>query len=186
MQKFSVILAMLVLLSGCTGSNQELERGLALRTMLLQGKACTMEVEITADYGDKVHNFAMQCKGDQKGNLTFCVTQPDTIAGITGRIDEEGGKLTFDETALHFELLTDDQITPVSAPWIFLKTLRSGNITSACQEDAKLHLTMEDSYEDDALMLDIWLNSSDVPDRCEILYDGRRILSLRVTSFAIL
>ncbi len=186
MGRFGALLAVLVLLSGCSGSTRELERGMSLRTRLLQGTSCTMETEITADYGDKVHNFGIRSQSDPKGDLTFTVTQPETVSGITGKIGEEGGKLTFDDTALHFELLTDDQITPISAPWILLKTLRGGNLTSACQEDDLLHLTMEDSFEDDALVLDIWLNAKDEPVRSEILYDGRRILSLHVTSFEIL
>ena len=79
----------------------------------------------------------------------------------------------------------DDQVTPVSAPWILLKTLRSGYLTAAGTEGDQLHLTIDDSYEDDALTLDIWLDGEDVPIRAEILYDGRRILSLTVVNFQV-
>ena len=81
--------------------------------------------------------------------------------------------------------MTDDQLSPVSAPWIFLRTLRSGYLTSAGMDGEQLRLTINDSYEEDALQLDIWLDGDDVPVRAEILYDGRRILSLSVKKFKI-
>ena len=52
-------------------------------------------------------------------------------------------------------------------------------------EGELLRLTIDDSYEDDAMTLDIWLSREDRPQRAEILYDGKRILSLDVKNFAI-
>lgn len=185
MKKFGVLVILLLLLTGCSNASKEIERGMALRSKLLQASSCTFDAEITADYGDKVYTFAMSCQGDPKGNLTFAVTAPETIAGITGKISSEGGRLTFDDTALQFDLMADEQVTPVSGPWIFLKTLRSGYLTSACTEEEQLRLSIDDSYEDDALHLDIWLDAGDIPTRAEILYDGRRILTLTVKNFGI-
>ena len=155
-----------------------------LRTQLLQS-SCSFTAEITADYGDKLHTFTLQCTGSPQGDMTFEVVQPQSIAGITGTITGEGGFLTFDDVALHFDLLADDTVTPVSAPWIFLKTLRGGYLTSAGEEDGLLRVTIDDSYEEDALQLDIWLDEKNAPVRGEILYGGRRILSLSVTDFTI-
>ena len=105
------------------------------------------------------------------------------ITGITGKVSDAGGKLTFDDTALQFDLMAEEQVTPVSAPWILMKTLRSGYITSAGMDGGRLRLTIDDSYEDDALHLDIWLGEDDCPEDAEILYKERRILSLKVTNF---
>ena len=157
-----------------------------LRSKLLQASRCSFDVSVTADYGDKIHIFAMDCQGDSKGNLTFTVTEPDTISGITGILSGEGGKLTFDETALHFDLLAEQQISPVSAPWILLRTLRSGYMTSACAEEGRVRLSIDDSYEENALRLDIWLDQENQPEHADILYDGRRILYLTVDHFEIL
>lgn len=178
---------MLVLcfLTGCSGAAKEIERGMALRSKLLKATSCTFDAEITADYGDKLYQFSMACQGDAQGNITFTVTAPETIAGITGKIAQSEGRLTFDDAALQFDLMADGQVTPVSAPWILLKTLRSGCLTAAGVEGDLLRLTIDDSYEDDALRLDIWLDAENVPVRGEILYDGRRILSLSVTNFVI-
>ena len=185
MKKFGVLVILLLLLTGCSNASKEIERGMALRSKLLQASSCTFDAEITADYGDKVYTFAMSCQGDPKGNLTFTVTAPETIAGITGKISSEGGRLTFDDTALQFDLMADEQVTPVSGPWIFLKTLRSGYLTSACTEEEQLRLSIDDSYEEDALTVDIWLDEQDTPIRSETLYDGRRILTLKIENFTI-
>ena len=186
MKRICALLLCLFLLTGCNGQSKEMDRAMALRRKLLSAQGCSFEAEITADYGDKLHTFAMSCQADAQGNLTFSVTEPETVAGIAGSIGGEGGKLTFDGTVLHFELLTDDQISPISAPWILLKTLRGGYLTSACQEDQLLRLTIDDSYDEDALKLDIWLDGQDKPVRADILFRERRILSLNLTKFEIL
>ncbi|MBQ8834896.1 MAG: hypothetical protein IJ001_08240 [Oscillospiraceae bacterium] len=186
MKKAGLLLGILVLLTGCSPKNRELERGMELRSKLLKAEGCSFTADITADYGDKLYSFSMECTGDAQGNLTFTVTAPETIAGITGNVSDTGGNLTFDDTALYFELLADGQLSPVSGPWILLKTLRSGYITSASTEEDLLRLAVDDSYEDDALHLDIWVDGEDRPIRAEILYDGRRILTLDVKDFQIL
>ena len=58
-------------------------------------------------------------------------------------------------------------------------------MTSAGMEGDWLRLTIDDSYEDDALHLDIWLSDDNMPARAEILHDGSRILSLQIENFVI-
>ena len=157
-----------------------------LRSQLLAASQCSFNAEITADYGEQIYSFGVECSSDSEGNVQFCVSAPETIAGIMGHISHTGGALTFDDAALQFSQLADDQLTPVAAPWLFLKTLRSGYITSACMEDAFLRLTLNDSYEEGALQADIWVDASDRPVRCDFLYEGKRILSLNVTEFQLL
>lgn len=185
MKRIGVLLCFLSLLSGCSDTPAEIERGMALRSKLLQASSVCFDADITADYGEKAYTFSMHCEGNQVGDLSFTVTLPETISGITGDISEEGGRLTFDNAVLQFELLADDQLSPVSAPWILIKTLRSGYLTSAGTEEGSIRLTIDDSYEEDALKLDIWLDATDLPTRAEILYDGKRILSLDVKNFVI-
>lgn len=186
MKRVCVLLLLVVALSGCANTSTELERGMALRSKLLKAQQVCFTADISADYGNTIQLFSMQCSSDPQGNVAFTVTAPETISGITGTISEEGGKLTFDETALHFTLMTDEQLNPASAPWILMKTLRSGYLTSAGMEEDVLRLTIDDSYADDALQLDIWLDDSDFPQRAEICWDGKRILTLSIRDFQIL
>ena len=184
--KKGLVLGMLVLcLCGCSVES-ELEQAMRFRDTLLSGNGCSFTSHITADYGDELQEFTMDCTGDKQGNLKFSVTEPECISGITGSASEAGGALTFDDVALHFNLMAQDTLSPVSAPWIFLKTLRSGYIVSACYEEELLRLSVDDSFEDDALRLDIWLEEGSVPVRAEILHEGMRILTLSIGNFRVL
>lgn len=185
MRRRVLFLLLSVLLAGCQMKNTELERGMALRSSVLKAEKCSFAVDITADYGDVVQSFSMDCEADKDGNVTFCVTAPETISGITGGIEKEGGKLTFDEEVLYFELFADDILSPVSAPWILMKTLRAGYLKSAGMDEDRIFLTIDDSYEEDALQVDIWLDENDLPEKADILQEGRRILSLKVKNFAL-
>ena len=82
--------------------------------------------------------------------------------------------------------MADDALSPVSAPWIFLRTLRSGYITAVSEENSLLRMTVNDSYEENALRLDIWLDGEGHPVRGEILQEGMGILTLRIENFQIL
>ena len=159
---------------------------MAFRAKLLAANGCQFAAKITADYGDELYSFGMVCQGDEKGAVTFQMSEPESLSGIEGKLSDTGGTLTFEDTAVCFPLLTDDQLSPSSAPWIFLKTLRSGYLTSACMEEGKIRLTMDDTYEEDALHLDIWLDENNMPVRADILYDGKRILSVEVDGFTLL
>lgn len=180
---FAVFIILLLILAGCSGGETGLDRAMSVRQKLQQN-TCSFEAEVIADYGDKLYTFGMLCVADPSGNLNFTVTSPETIQGITGIIDSAGGKLTFDDTVLAFELLADEQITPVSAPWILIQTLRSGYIHAAQETDSGLKLIVNDSYEEDSLQLDIWLNEQDIPTEAEILWQGRRIVSLKVKNYS--
>lgn len=181
MKKRAISLVLLLFLSGCSASGQ-IERGMALRAALLRSGG-SFDTEITADYGDKLYSFSMECTFTDTGDVSFTVTEPKSIAGITGTVTEKGGNLTFDDVALEFPMLADDQLSPVSAPWVLIRTLRSGYLTAAGDEGDLLKLTIDDSYEEDALKLDIWLTEEDTPIRAEFLWDERRILSMDVKNF---
>lgn len=186
MKKWVLAVVFALCLTGCGGKNRELEWGLALRAQVLQGASCQFLANITADYGDKVYGFSMDCRGDGEGNLTFTVTAPETIAGITGTLTGEGGTLTFDDTALAFPLLAEGLVSPISGPWVVLKALRTGPITSAGLEGERLRLSLDDSYADLPLHLDIWCDEKNTPLLAEIWQDGRTLLTISLENFTLL
>ena len=181
MKRWVWLLVCVGLLIGCAKKNDAMDDALVLRSAIMGAKCCSFSLEITADYGDGIYEFAMDCISDSQGNVNFAVTYPQTIAGITGSITADGGKLTFDDTALYIPMLTDDQITPVSAPWILMRTLLGGCITSCAQG----RITIDDRYEDDALKLDIQLTATGMPDTVDVYWKNRRILVLKITSFVL-
>lgn len=184
MKRIFLIFIVMILLSGCTNGSDQMERALILRSRVQQAQV-TFDVEMTADYGDKTYDFSMSCKGDTQGNLSFTVTAPQSISGISGTIAMGTGKLTFDDQVLAFEILSDGLLSPVCGPWVMLKSLRSGYLTSCGAEGDGLRLSIDDSYEDKALHLDIWLGNEDTPKRCEIYWEGRRLLTMHVKNFVL-
>lgn len=186
MKKWVVLLVMLLCLAGCGKKNRELERGLSLRARVLQAEGCTFSAAVTADYGDKTYSFSMDCQGDREGNLSFTVTAPETVSGITGTVSTQGGTLTFDGTALAFPVLAEGLISPISGPWVLLTALRSGPITAAALDGDRLRLSLDDGYEDTALHLDIWWDGEDRPVLAEIWQDGRTFLTISLEKFTLL
>jgi hypothetical protein len=186
MKKFFGLIIMMMLLCACGDTDDQIGEALALRQRILAGNGCKFSAEITADYGTELYQFTLSCEGGKQGNLRFSVVSPESISGVTGSISELGGVLTFDGTALGFPPIADGQLTPVIAPWVFLKTLRSGYIAACAKENERTYLQIDDSYSEKALHLDIWLNEDHMPVQAEILWEGRRILSITVREFTIL
>lgn len=177
----------ILFLFGCSGEPTQMGRGLAFREELLNGNGCTFTSRITADFGDKTYTFDLACQGNQDGSLSFTVLSPDTISGISGTLSAGGGKVTFEEDrAVAFPMLAEGELTPVSGPWILYNTLRSGFIATCGVEGELLRLTMQDSYEEGALQVDVWLSDENRPVTAEILWQGHRVLSIYVTDFQIL
>jgi hypothetical protein len=49
-----------------------------------------------------------------------------------------------------------------------------------------LRASIDDSYENDALRVDVWFSGEQQPKYAEFLWADRRVLSLEVTKFEIL
>ncbi len=184
MKRVCILLVLLVFLVGCTGSQDTMEPMLQLRSKLLKG-SCSFDAVITADYGNQTYTFAMGCQSDAHGNLSFQVQQPESISGISGTIQEGKGQIHFDSTALGFELLADGQLSPISAPWVLMRAMRSGYIAASGAQQDYIRVTLHDSFEADALTVELWLGEEEIPQQAEIIYKDRRILTVEVKNFVI-
>lgn len=180
MRRVLLVSILVFILSGCANSDSEFDRALTLRKRIINSGRITFDAVVTADYGTELYTFKMHCQADQTGQISFSVIEPETIKGISGTVSSLGGALTFDDQILTFPLLADGQVTPVSAPWIILNTLRSGYIAACGNDEDLFRLQLDDSYADNALHTDIWIDLDNVPVRAEILWKGRRILSLEI------
>lgn len=176
----------MVLLSGCGGKETAgVKEAMAFRTSLLAAQGYSFSGNITADYGDRSCGFSVDCRGDRQGNLFFTVTAPETIAGISGQIDGQGGKLTFDDTALDFGLLADGQVSPVTCPYFMTEAWRNAYLSSAGQTEDGLRVTFDTSFDAAGMTVDLWLLEG-TPVFCELGYAGRRILSMEILNFRLL
>lgn len=183
--KAAVLFCILFLFTGCKNQNGPLDKAIMLRNRLLESNGCSFRATVTADYGEQLYIFTMDCISDKEGNLQFSVVSPETISGITGKISTEGGALTFDDKILAFPTVAEGQITPVTAPWVFLKTLRSGYMNSCTKDSDGYQLSIDDTYAEDALRLLICV-VNDIPVSGEIFWKGGRVLTVAVEEFTYL
>ena len=186
MKRLLPVLLVLLIFTGCGDTDSGMNRAMILRDKLLSSNGCSFTANITADYGEKIYTFVMNCTADQDGAVSFEVVSPESISGICGSVSAEGGKLTFDDQVLMFEMFADGQITPVSGPWLLIRTLRGGYINGCASDGTGLILQIDDSYEEDALRLDIRTDENDMPIYAEILFKDRRIVSMEVENFKFL
>jgi len=183
--RLAAIICLCFLFSGCGNGGASLDKAILLRNSILNSNGCSFQTTITADYGEKIYIFSMDCTADKDGNLAFTVTEPGTIAGITGKITATGGAITFDDQVLAFQTVADGQLSPVAAPWLLVKTLRSGYLKDVAANDTGLQISIDDSYDDDALQLQIRTDGQS-PVFGEVFWNGRRVLTLAVENFTIL
>lgn len=186
MKRILPLIFCLVFLCGCASGQAALDAGHRLRSNILEADGCSFAAQITADYGDEIYEFDMQCVFDKDGALSFEVINPKSVSGITGNINAKEGVLTFDDHALAFNMLADGQITPVSAPWVLMKVIRGGYISACTKEQNGFYFQLDDSYAQGPLTLDLWVDENCIISRGELLWDGRRILSVQVSDFQLL
>lgn len=183
--KIIAMLLVAVLLTSCGSREKANDQSLLIRSRL-QNSGCEFSASITADYYDSVYIFQMLCNVDAEGNLTFNVLQPESISGITGRVSSTGGKLTFDEYSLIFSVLSEGMLSPVSAPWVFVKALRSGYICGTGEYGNGFRIEIDDTYEENALKLIIYTDDKLAPSSVEMFWEGRRIIEMTVENFVYL
>ena len=179
------VLLIVCILCGCKPGDDFLDQTIDMRKTILDAECCTFQAVITADYGDVLYTFQMECTGDSTGALQFTVTDPETISGITGTISRERTALTFDDKVLASPILADNQLSPVSGPWIFLNTLRSGYLTGCSREDDGFCIYIDDSFEEYPLHLEIATDLQMHPVSAQIIWQDRRILSMDIRDFTV-
>ena len=175
----------LCMLSGCTPKEDNIDKHMAFRKTLLEASSCSFETTVTAYISDAVYQFQLTCATDKSSNLTFTVTDPESISGISGIISQDKSAITFDDTVLAFPVLADGQFSPVSGPWIFYSTLCSGYLRGCTKTDDGYLLTVDDSYDENSLRLEIETDPQCVPIRAEIYYQEKLALSLTIRNFSV-
>lgn len=183
--RFSLLFpCLLFLLSGCDkASGDALDEALSFRARA-QTQPCSFQAEITADYGTHLSTFTLDCTADPDGGLGFTVTEPESIAGITGTVDSTSGNLTFDDAALGFPLLAGPRLSPAAAPEVLLTAWRSGFISTCGWEADNLRLTIDTLLDSKTLRTETWLDRENLLPICaELCYNGEDVLTIRFAQF---
>lgn len=154
-----------------------------LRSRCLSDRTVTFSTEVRADYITRIEEFELECASEPDGTLSFRVLEPEDIADIRGTVRGSEGTVEFDDTVLAFPLMADGRLSPLSGPWVVMKAIRSGCILAAGREGELIHVTIDDTYEDNALTVDLWLEDGQL-EEAEIAWEGRRVLSMTFDDFS--
>lgn len=182
MKRIFCLLWSVIFLFGCSQDPSGLKEAMEFRERLLKG-GCRFQTEVTADFGDTVNTFRMDCAVQIQGDLTFTVTEPELIRGIGGRVTGSQGTLIFSDTVLAFPLLAQGELSPVSAPWLLVNALRSGSMSCVGKDDALTRLSLADTFLGEGLRVEVWFDGQWLPVEAELYWNGRRAVSMKIMDF---
>ena len=186
MKRVLAILVFIFMLCGCSSPKEPIDSAVALRETILSSNGVAFDAAITADYEDVIYTFRLDCTVNAEEALSFTVTEPKSISGISGIITEDQPSLTFNDTVLAFPPFADGQLSPVMAPYLFMNSLRSGFLSSCGIEGEGYCISIEDTFQNTPLLLQVFTDADSVPLRAEITYRNRRILSIDFYNFVVL
>ena len=172
-----------LLLTGCGASPKEqAQKALDFRTALMEAGGCGFTAQVTADYGDYVYQFTMDCEADRE-QTKLHVTAPEELAGIGLTVEENGKKIQFDDMELDFGELGHGLVPPVTAPWLLTQCWVGEYIAFTGADDDLSRVTYLRGYDDEELTVDTWFDSQNVPVYAEVALDDVRCLTIRMTDF---
>jgi hypothetical protein len=160
-----------------------MEAALDLRSRCLASPNVRFRAEIRADYITGFEEFTLDCETSPDGTVVFRVLSPEEIADICGTVRRDEGTVEFDGAVLAYPLMAQGRLSPLGGPWVVMKAIRSGCILAAGREGEMIHVTIDDSYDDHALTVDLWLEEGEL-EEAEIAWEGRRCISMTFDDFS--
>ncbi len=182
MSRILSLILLLSLLTGCKGEESLLAQAIAFRGELISRGGCSFSAKITADYGEEVQQFSLQCEADENGQVYFCVAEPETLEGISGIMEGKNGLITYDGLQLAFPLLAYDQVSPVSATAFTVDCWLKEYILSAGMSDGIYRVSYEKKIHGNELLIDTYFEK-DIPISAELCYNGYRIIKIEIRNF---
>ena len=191
---FAPMILSLLLLTSCGGGkehNQAEELALTIRGEYLALEQLSANVAITADYGQRVYDFALtaQVSGEE---MVLTLTEPEWVAGLTARITGEEGQLEYDGLILELGSLDGAELSPMSALPELLEAARGGYIAQCALEEGedgqllRVHCADPDETPGEGVETTLWF----APDthalvRGEISVDGLRVIQCTCLEFTM-
>ena len=189
MRRLLLCVPMIILLAGCGPAkvSQGEELALVIRGEYLEEAPWTASVSITADYGRRVYQYELEAAWDG-AETTLTLTAPETVAGITARLEAGGSLLEYDGTVLETGSLNGEGLTPLSAIPALVEAARSGYITAVSLDGEAGTLRMDcgdpEGEPGEGTETSLWFDAdSHALVRGEISLDGFRVILCEFTQF---
>lgn len=171
------IVICLVMLCGC-GNNAEA----SFNQFVLQVGAAD-EIEFTAkvraEYADKTAEFKLDYEQDENG-AEIEIVEPELVAGIKAHVAPESTMLEYDGVILDIGMLTDSDLSPMSALPMLANAMRDGHVDIVWTEDDMLAARLIPS---DDITVTLWLNSELTPINAEISYKESTVVFIEISDW---
>ena len=180
---FCLLLCLCLVGCGDGSADRSMQQAVDFRTALMSAGGCVFQAEVSADFGEKLYEFTLQCDYTPDDTATLTVTAPEMIAGIEATVSADGAKVTFDGTELDFGRLANGRVAPMALPWLLGRAWSSEYISSAGKDGETTVVTCLMGYGDEEITVDTWLDKKSVPIRCDVSCDGMRCLAVTISDF---
>ena len=190
----ALMMTLCLLLTSCAGKGNETssadELALNIRTEYLAMTGCSTKVDITADYGQRVYEYTIAVSWQKGGETVLTILAPESIAGITARIDNGTGYLEYDGASVETGAVTTSGLSPVEAIPMIFESIFTGYIASCdfemSGEDELLWVCCRDPEcsPGSGTEVEIWFEpESRILARAEILSDGYTVVQCNFSEF---
>lgn len=197
MRRSSVVCVLMIslLLSACRtgeGTTGLQEQALAIRSRYLECAGCAAQLNVTADYGQRVYAYTVNVTATE-GETMLAVVQPQELAGVTVHLNGEHGQLEYDGAMLETGPLDGEGLTPLGAVPALLECARSGFIDSCTTERLGERDTLRILCRDPEKAVGtgrettLWFDTqTHALVRGEIAVDGYRVILCEFLQFSLL
>lgn len=186
------MILLLALLCACGGGNADNELVLSLREDVQNMDAWSGEMELTADYGQRVYAYSVSFTGDREEGTTLTITAPEEAAGITAVAKEGQTWLDYDGVRLETGPLDPQGLSPMDALPALLTELETGTVAEVGTETdgdlSLLRLTLRDPEVTPGTGREtvFWFDKAQkMLLRAELRNDGATVVSCVFSSFTM-
>ncbi len=186
------MILLLALLCACGGGNEDNDLVLSLREDFQNMDAWSGEMELTADYGQRVYAYSVSFTGDREEGTTLTITAPEEAAGITAVAKEGQTWLDYDGVRLETGPLDPQGLSPMDALPALLTELETGTVAEVGTETdgdlSLLRLTLRDPEVTPGTEREtvFWFDKAQKTLlRAELRNDGATVVSCVFSSFTM-
>ena len=182
MKKILAVTTALLLALSCGGCGGGKDAAARIQAHYSDLKTCSMTVDISADYGDRVSAYTILYEQAAPGEASVTVEKPAEIAGITAYIKDGSSSLRYDGMTLETGGLAGTALTPIDAAPTMLATWAGGYVSAfspARYNGVKCwQLTFPSSIDGSAVEQTAWFDAETLkPVHAETSVDGKTVIS---------
>ena len=178
-KKASFLLALTVLLTGCTAQ----EPTEYIQSQYDKVASAEMEAEVTLHLPEENRTFTIACRYAAQGETTITILAPEELQGVTAVV--EGEELTVSYEDMMLPAGTLDTVCPANVLPFLLRQLAGGYVMAWGEENREgvdcCCLTLEDEHNRST----VWIEKSSLLPRFASIAgtDGKEVLSVRMLTF---